>query len=47
MSGERVGVYATLEAPERVISLFWHQRNETVPARRWLREQRVGMFGDA
>ncbi|CAB3757201.1 LysR family transcriptional regulator [Paraburkholderia humisilvae] len=46
MSGELVGVRAPLEAPERVISLFWHQRNETVPAHRWLREQLVGMFGE-
>jgi DNA-binding transcriptional LysR family regulator len=47
MSGELVGVRAPLEAPERVISLFWHQRNETVPAHRWLREQLVSMFGGA
>jgi DNA-binding transcriptional LysR family regulator len=47
MSGELVGLRAPLEAPERVISLFWHQRNETVPAHRWLREQLVGMFGVA
>jgi DNA-binding transcriptional LysR family regulator len=47
MSGDLVGVRAPLEAPERVISLFWHQRNETVPAHRWLREQLVGMFGDS
>jgi DNA-binding transcriptional LysR family regulator len=46
MRGDLVGVRAPLEAPERVISLFWHQRNETVPAHRWLREQLVGMFGD-
>ncbi|GAB7526300.1 LysR family transcriptional regulator [Paraburkholderia sp. 2C] len=47
MSGELIGVRAPLEAPERMISLFWHQRNETVPAHRWLREQLVGMFGAA
>jgi len=45
MAGELVSVRAPLEAPERIISLFWHQRNESVPAHRWLREQLVGMFG--
>jgi DNA-binding transcriptional LysR family regulator len=44
MAGDLVSVRAPLEAPERVISLFWHQRNETVPAHRWLRDQLVDMF---
>ena len=44
MDGELVSVRAPLEAPDRVISLFWHQRNETVPAHRWLRDQLVDMF---
>ncbi|WP_248324332.1 MULTISPECIES: LysR family transcriptional regulator [unclassified Caballeronia] len=43
-SGELISVRAPLEAPDRVISLFWHQRNETLPAHRWLREQLVDMF---
>jgi DNA-binding transcriptional LysR family regulator len=42
--GELVSVRAPLEAPDRVISLFWHQRNETSPAHRWLRDQLVAMF---
>lgn len=46
-TGELVCVRAPLDAPARVISLFWHQRNETVPAHTWLREQLVEMFGDA
>ncbi|MCA6123531.1 hypothetical protein J6500_16745 [Bradyrhizobium sp. WSM 1704] len=25
-------------------SLFWHQRNDTVPAQRWLRETLVDLF---
>lgn len=33
-----------LQAPPRIVSLFWHQRNDTVPAQRWLRETLVGMF---
>ncbi|MBC9882870.1 LysR family transcriptional regulator [Bradyrhizobium sp. INPA01-394B] len=33
-----------LRAPPRIVSLFWHQRNDTVPAQRWLRETLVGMF---
>jgi DNA-binding transcriptional LysR family regulator len=33
-----------LGAPQRIVSLFWHQRNETVPAHRWLRETLVEMF---
>jgi DNA-binding transcriptional LysR family regulator len=33
-----------LEAPPRVVSLFWHQRNDTVPAQRWLRETLVELF---
>jgi DNA-binding transcriptional LysR family regulator len=33
-----------LQAPPRVVSLFWHQRNDTVPAQRWLRETIVEMF---
>jgi len=33
-----------LEAPPRIVSLFWHQRNDTVPAQRWLRETLVEMF---
>jgi DNA-binding transcriptional LysR family regulator len=44
MAGELVSVRAPLEAPDRVISLFWHQRNETVPAHKWLRDQLVDMF---
>jgi DNA-binding transcriptional LysR family regulator len=42
--GELVSVRAPLEAPDRVISLFWHQRNETSPAHMWLREQLVETF---
>ncbi|MHC6152734.1 LysR substrate-binding domain-containing protein [Bradyrhizobium elkanii] len=30
--------------PARIVSLFWHQRNDTVPAQRWLRETLVEMF---
>ncbi|MCA6123534.1 LysR family transcriptional regulator [Bradyrhizobium sp. WSM 1704] len=33
-----------LEAPPRIVSLFWHQRNDTVPAQRWLRETLVDLF---
>ncbi|MFD1557389.1 LysR family transcriptional regulator [Paraburkholderia silviterrae] len=44
VAGDLVSVRAPFEAPERVISLYWHQRNETVPAHRWLREQLVDMF---
>jgi DNA-binding transcriptional LysR family regulator len=33
-----------LQAPSRIVSLFWHQRNDTVPAQRWLRETLVEMF---
>ncbi|WYJ38321.1 LysR family transcriptional regulator [Bradyrhizobium sp. 2S1] len=33
-----------LPAPPRVVSLFWHQRNDTVPAQRWLRETLVELF---
>jgi DNA-binding transcriptional LysR family regulator len=33
-----------LRAPPRIVSLFWHQRNDTVPAQRWLRETLVEMF---
>jgi DNA-binding transcriptional LysR family regulator len=33
-----------LEAPEGIVSLFWHQRNDTVLAHRWLRDQLVDMF---
>jgi DNA-binding transcriptional LysR family regulator len=33
-----------LEAPERIVSLLWHQRNDTVPAHRWLREQLVALL---
>ncbi len=33
-----------LQAPARIVSLFWHQRNDTVPAQRWLRETLVGLF---
>ncbi|MGY3489473.1 DNA-binding transcriptional LysR family regulator [Bradyrhizobium sp. USDA 4011] len=33
-----------LPAPPRIVSLFWHQRNDTVPAQRWLRETLVEMF---
>jgi DNA-binding transcriptional LysR family regulator len=33
-----------LSAPPRVVSLFWHQRNDTVPAQRWLREALVGIL---
>lgn len=33
-----------LEAPPRIVSLFWHQRNDTVPAQRWLRETLVELF---
>jgi DNA-binding transcriptional LysR family regulator len=33
-----------LQAPPRIVSLFWHQRNDTVPAQRWLRETLVEMF---
>ena len=47
MKGELVCVRAPLEAPDRLISLFWHQRNETVPAHQWLREQLVEMFAAA
>jgi DNA-binding transcriptional LysR family regulator len=36
-----------LRAPARIVSLFWHQRNDTVPAQRWLRETLVGMFAKA
>ncbi|WP_050625832.1 LysR substrate-binding domain-containing protein [Bradyrhizobium viridifuturi] len=34
-----------LPAPPRIVSLFWHQRNDTVPAQRWLRETLVELFG--
>ncbi|MFX1766115.1 hypothetical protein PWP93_26710 [Paraburkholderia sp. A1RI-2L] len=44
MAGDLVSVRAPFEAPDRVISLYWHQRNETVPAHRWLHEQLVDMF---
>lgn len=47
MAGDLVSVRAPIEAPERVISLFWHQRNETVPAHRWLRDQLVDMFASS
>jgi DNA-binding transcriptional LysR family regulator len=33
-----------LSAPPRVVSLFWHQRNDTAPAQRWLRETLVEML---
>lgn len=33
-----------LQAPPRIVSLFWHQRNDTVPAQRWLRETLVELF---
>nr|WP_244070699.1 hypothetical protein [Bradyrhizobium sp. Ce-3] len=33
-----------LPAPPRIVSLFWHQRNDTVPAQRWLRETLVELF---
>jgi DNA-binding transcriptional LysR family regulator len=33
-----------LRAPPRIVSLFWHQRNDTVPAQRWLRDTLVEMF---
>jgi DNA-binding transcriptional LysR family regulator len=33
-----------LRAPPRIVSLFWHQRNDTVPAQRWLRETLVELF---
>lgn len=33
-----------LKAPPRVVSLFWHQRNDTVPAQHWLRQTLVGLF---
>lgn len=33
-----------LHAPPRILSLFWHQRNDTVPAQRWLRQTLVDMF---
>jgi DNA-binding transcriptional LysR family regulator len=36
-----------LRAPPRIVSLFWHQRNDTVPAQRWLRETLVGMFAES
>lgn len=36
-----------LKAPPRIVSLFWHQRNDTVPAQRWLRETLVEMFAEA
>lgn len=39
-----ISVPVPLEAPERIISLFWHQRNDTVLAHRWLRDQLVDMF---
>lgn len=51
MKGTSFGAHAglvsapvPLEAPERVVSLFWHQRNDTVPAHRWLREQLVALL---
>jgi len=43
-NGALVSVRAPLEAPDRVVSLLWHQRNETAPAHRWLRDQLVDMF---
>lgn len=39
-----ISVRVPLEAPERIISLFWHQRNDTVLAHRWLRDRLVDMF---
>jgi DNA-binding transcriptional LysR family regulator len=33
-----------LKAPPRIVRLFWHQRNDTVPAQRWLRDTLVEMF---
>jgi DNA-binding transcriptional LysR family regulator len=33
-----------LSAPPRIVSLFWHQRNDTAPAQRWLRETLVGLL---
>lgn len=33
-----------LKAPPRIVSLFWHQRNDTVPAQRWLRQTLVNML---
>jgi DNA-binding transcriptional LysR family regulator len=33
-----------LSAPPRIVSLFWHQRNDTQPAQRWLRETLVEML---
>lgn len=31
-------------APPRTITLFWHQRNDTVPAQRWLRQTLVDLY---
>ena len=33
-----------MHAPPRTITLFWHQRNDTVPAQRWLRRTLVDLF---
>lgn len=33
-----------LKAPPRIVSLFWHQRNDTAPAQRWLRQMLVNML---
>jgi DNA-binding transcriptional LysR family regulator len=35
-----------LLAPPRVVSLFWHQRNDTVPAQRWLRQVLIELFAE-
>lgn len=33
-----------LSPPPRIVSLFWHQRNDTVPAQRWLRRTLIDLL---
>ena len=40
----RLPARRALPAPPRTITLFWHQRNDTVPAQRWLRRTLVDLF---